>query len=205
MTSKKLPRNRFLTDFVTTIAMGKVIIGMTSSLDGYIEDESGDVSRLYPDLKALRETEMMKAAIESTGAVVMGRQTFDMAQDPDWYAGNYEFQTPIFVLTHEAPEKHPKESDDLKFTFVAEGVEEAIQQAKRAAGDKDVMVIGGASTFQQCISAGLCDEIQIGIMPVLLGGGLRLFANMDGKAIRLEKIKVFEATPDRVDVVYRLK
>ena len=63
-----------------------------------------------------------------------------MGGDPDWFAGNYEFQTPIFVLTHEAPKKHPKETDRLKFTFVTDGIESAIQKAKKAAGDKDVVV-----------------------------------------------------------------
>ena len=185
--------------------MGKVIIGMTTSLDGYIEEKKGGIRSLYPDLKELRKTEMLQEAIKNTGAVVMGRHAYDMAPDADWYVDNYEFQTPIFVLTHKPPRKHPKESDQLKFIYVKDGIQSAIRQAKEAAGEKDVTVIGGASTFQQCINAGLCDEIQMGIMPVLLGGGLRLFQKTNGKSpVKLEKVKVFEAMPERVDIVYKV-
>src|SRR5581483_8665795 len=125
--------------------MGKVILGMTTSLDGFINDRSGSVGALYPDLAELRNTEPLQEAIQNTGAVVMGRNAFAMAQDPDWYAGNYEFQVPIFVITQQAPQKHPKETDALTFTFVTDGIESAIRQARAAAGDKDVYIIGGAS------------------------------------------------------------
>ena len=83
----------------------------------------------------------------------MGWNAFAMAKDPDFYAGNYEFQVPIFVLTHEVPRKHPKETDQPKFTFVTGGIGGAIRQAKAAAGEKDVVVIGGASAAQQCLRA----------------------------------------------------
>lgn len=98
-----------------------------------------------------------------------------MTQDPDFYAENYEFQVPIFILTHTPPHKRPEENDQLTFTFVTDGMHSAIAQAKVSAGHKDVTVIRGASTVQQCLSAGLADEIDIDIMPVLLCGGLRLF------------------------------
>lgn len=71
-----------------------------------------------------------------------------MAEDPDWYAGNYEYQVPIFVLTHHIPSKQPRRTDSLYFTCVTDGIESAIKQAKAAAGDKDVTVIGGASTIR---------------------------------------------------------
>ena len=74
--------------------MGKVIVGMTISLDGFVADQNGNAGRLYPDLAALRYTTYIKDAIEETGAVLMGRRTFEMA-DPDSYVGNYEFQVPI--------------------------------------------------------------------------------------------------------------
>src|SRR5947207_15103291 len=168
------------------VSMAKVIIGMTMSLDGFVNDRNGDVSRIYHDLEALRKTAFLQEVIKTTGAVVMGRHAFDMADDPDWFAGNYEFQVPIFVLTHAAPAKHPKETETLHFSFVTDGIESALKQAKAAAGEKDVQVIGGASTFQQCLQTGLCDEIQIGIMPVLLGDGLRLFEHIDAEHIQLE-------------------
>src|SRR5512142_2306806 len=118
--------------------MGKVIVGMTMSLDGLINDQEGSVEALYPDLVAWREIEPGRKSIRNTGAVVMGRNSFAMSEDPDWFAGNYEYQVPIFVLTHQPPKKQPKETDTLKFTFVTDGIASAIRQAKATAGDQDV-------------------------------------------------------------------
>jgi dihydrofolate reductase len=114
--------------------MAKVVGGMTLSLDGFASDPHGDVSRLYPDLGELRETEMLQEEIRTTGAVVMGRHSYNMG-DPDSFADHYEYQVPIFVLTHHIPEKKPKETETLSITFVTEGVERAIAQAKAAAGE----------------------------------------------------------------------
>ena len=177
--------------------MGKVILGMTISLDGFINDRGGSVGALYPDLDTLRNTEPMRESIQNTGAVVMGWNAYAMAEDPDSYAGNYEFQVPIFVLTHKAPKRHPKETHDLTFTFVTDGIESAIGQAKAAAGDKDVAVIGGASTAQQCLTAGLVDELHMDIMPVLLCGGLRPFEDIGTEQIQLERLTVIELPAGR--------
>ncbi len=184
--------------------MGKVILGMTMSLDGFINDRNGSVEVLYPDLVAWRETEPGKESIQNTGAVVMGRHSFDMAQDPDWFAGNYEYQVPIFVLTHRVPKKTPKQTDDLTFTFVTDGIESAVRQAKAAASGKDVNVIGAASTAQQCLRAGLADELHVDVMPVLLGGGLRIFDRLAGERIQLERIKVMELPAGRTHLRYRI-
>ncbi len=184
--------------------MAKVIVGMTMSLDGYIHDRSGSVGALYPDLGALRDTEPMREAIQNTGAVVMGWKAFAMADDPDFYAGNYEFQVPIFVLTHAIPKRQPKETDQLTFTFVIDGIENAIRQAKAAAGDKKVAVIGGASTARQCLEAGLADELHVDLMPVLLGGGLRLFEDISPESIRLERMKVLELPGGRTHLRFLL-
>jgi dihydrofolate reductase len=184
--------------------MGKVILGATMSLDGFINDRSGSVGALYPDLDALRDTEPLRESIQNTGAVVMGRNAYAMAEDPDSYAGNYEFQVPIFVLTHDVPKRHPKETDDLTFTFVTDGIESAVEQARAAAGDKDVAVIGGASTAQQCIKAGLADELHIDIMPVLLCGGLRLFEDVGTEQIRLERMKAMELIAGRTHLRFRV-
>lgn len=181
--------------------MGKVIGGMTHSLKGFVSDPRGDVGRLYPDLGELRNTEVLQEEIQATGAVVMGRNSYNMG-DPDSFAENYEFQVPIFVLTHHFPEKKPKEPKSLTVTFVTDGIESAIAKAKAAAGEKDVVVIG-ASTNQQCINAKLCDELHIGIMPVLFGDGLRMFDYIDVAHIALEKIKVFEAGA-RTDIWFRI-
>ena len=176
----------------TRTGQGKVIVGATMSLDGFINDRSGSVDRLYPDLEALRKTEALQESIRTTGAVVMGRRAYAMG-DPDSYVDNYEFQVPIFVLTHAVPEKLPKQSEKLTFTFVTDGIESAIRQAKAAAGDKNVTVVGGASTAQQCIQTGLVDEIEIGIMPILFGEGLRFFDQLDADSIELETTRVREA------------
>lgn len=184
--------------------MGKVIVRMTISLDGFVNDRFGEVTRLYPDLAALRKTEMLVESIRTTGAVLMGRRAYEMA-DPDSYDwDDYEFQVPIFVLTHRVPERIPRENGKLTLTFVTGGVECAIAKAKKAAGDKNVTVVGGASTFQQCVNAGLCDEMQIGIMPVLLGNGLRLFENIDTNHIQLQKLRILESDLGRTDILFRV-
>jgi dihydrofolate reductase len=184
--------------------MGKVILGMTMSLDGFVNDEKGSVAQLYPDLDQLRDTEPLQEAIRNTGAVVMGRHAFDMADDPDFYAGNYEFQVPIFVLTHEPPNKHPKETEDLTFTFVTDSLESAIAQAKAAAQDRDVTIIGGASVAQQTLRAGLVDELEIDVMPILLGDGLRLFEETDNRQVQLERLEVMELPGGRTHLKFRI-
>src|SRR2546426_12191264 len=129
--------------------MATVIVGMTSSLDGFVADPSGGLDRLYPDLEALQGSAYMNSLIEETGAVLMGRRAFEMG-DPDWFVGNYEFQVPIFVLTHHPPDVQPKQDERLTFTFVTDGIE-------------------------QLLRAGLADELRVDFMPVLLGAGLRPF------------------------------
>ncbi len=181
--------------------MGIVIGGMTISLDGFVEDREGSIGRLYPDMEALHETESLKESIATTGAVVMGRRTFAMG-DADWYAGNYEFQVPIIVLTHHPPEKMPKQDDNLTFTFVTDGVESAVRQAKAAAGERNVVIVGGASTIQHCLRAGLVDVLELSIVPVVLGGGRALF-DPAAQSLRLEKIRVFDS-PCRTDIRYRV-
>jgi dihydrofolate reductase len=172
-------------------------------LDGFIHDRNGSLGRLYADFDALRDAPAFQEAIRNTGAVVMGRRTFEMG-DRDSYAEHYEFQVPIFVLTHSAPQQHPKENDHLKFTFVSDGIESAIAQARRAAGNRDVQVVGGASTIQQALNAALVDELQIDVMPVLLGEGLRFFEHIDTERIKLEKTRVEETTPARTSVTFKV-
>jgi dihydrofolate reductase len=184
--------------------MGNVVLGMTMSLDGLINDRNGSVAALYPDLAAWRETEPGKESIQNTGAVVMGRNSYAMSEDPDWFAGNYEYQVPIFVLTHAPPEKHPKETRDLTFTFVTDGIQSAIRQAKVAAGDREVNIIGAASTARQCLRAGLADELHVDIMPVLLGSGLRVFEDLGTETIQLERIKVMELPGGRTHLRFRI-
>lgn len=181
--------------------MGNVIIGATFSLDGFVSDRNGDLSRLYPDFAALHKTEMLREEIQMTGAVVMGRRSYDMAGGD---LTGYEYQVPIFVLTHTTPTQEIKGvNDQLTVTFVTSGIERAIAQAKAAAGEKQVMVVGGADTAQQLLRAGLVDEIHIGIAPVFLGEGLRFFAPGGNEQVQLERIKVFES-PTRTDLWFRV-
>jgi dihydrofolate reductase len=181
--------------------MGNVIVGATLSLDGFMSDRHGDISRLYPDLEALRSTAMLQEEIRMTGAVVMGRRAYDMGEGD---LTDYEYQVPIFVLTHHVPEQRAKgENDRLSVTFVTEGIHRAIEQAQAAAGDKQVTVVGGANTAQQCLRAGLVDEIHMGIVPVLLGEGLRFFEPGANEQMELERTRVFESST-RADLWFRV-
>ncbi len=180
--------------------MAKIIAGMTMSLDGFVADPDGNVDRLYPDLEALRGTGYMNDAVAATGAVIMGRKTFEMG-DPDSYVGAYEFQVPIFVLTHHPPRVPPKQDERLTFTFVGDGVASAVSQALAAAGDQAVQVVGGASVIQQLLRAGLVDELHVDVMPVLLGGGLRFLENID--RVFLETLGV-ETVGQRTSLRYRV-
>jgi dihydrofolate reductase len=171
--------------------VGKVVVGMTLSLDGYVTDRNGDAGVLYPDFKTFVNSPYLRESVERTGAVVMGRSTYDMANGD--FIG-YEFQVPIFVLTHDVPaEVASGENDNLTFTFVTDGIESAVAQAKAAAGERDVTIVGGASTIQQCLKAGLADELHVDLMPLILGGGLRLFEHLEDAQIKLEKLKVMES------------
>ena len=124
--------------------------------------------------------------------------------DPDSYVGNCEFQVPIFVLTHHPPSVAPKQDARLTFTFVTDGVESAVGQAKAAARDKAVQVVGGVSTAQQLLDARLVDELHVDIMPVFLGIGLRSFEGSSLERLRLEKINVQEVGA-RTSLRFRLK
>src|SRR3712207_1058999 len=168
--------------------MARVIAGMTVSLDGFVQDAEGSAAALYPDLADLRDSPYMEAMQAETGAVLMGRRTFDMAGDTDSYADTYELQVPIFVLTHTPPAVAPKRNERLVVTFVTDGIEPAVAQAAEAAGERAVTVVGGVDLNRQLLAAGLVDELRVDVMPVLLEAGLRLF---DGTPpVALEKLGV---------------
>ncbi len=167
--------------------MGNVVVGMTVSLDGFINDGDGSLSALYSDFDDLQNAELMKESIRNTGAVVMGWRTFNMAKDLDSYAVDYEYQVPIFVVTHKLPLRHPKENDKLKIFFVTDGLEVAIARAKQAAQQLDVTVVGGAKIIQQCLAKKLANELQIDVMPILLGNGQRLFDGSVTPDLKLKK------------------
>lgn len=166
---------------------------MAMSLDGFVADANGDVTPLYPDLVqgSMKDNELVKESIASTGAVVMGRGAYDMAQGD---FSEYEYQVPIFVLTHHPPDEVPKgqSKGGLTAEFVTDGLEQAIAMAETAAGEQNVTVVGGASVTQQCIRAGLFDELHIALVPLLLCEGLQLFENIGNEPIKLETSRVVE-------------
>jgi dihydrofolate reductase len=112
------------------------------------------------------------------------------------------FHMPVFVLTHDAREKLTKEGGTT-FTFVNDGIESALEQARAAAGDKDVSVAGGANTIQQYLNARLIDEMQIHLVPLMLGGGIRLFDQVDPELVELEGTRVVES-PGVTHLKYRV-
>lgn len=183
--------------------MSRVIAGMTMSLDGFVADREGGVGALYRDFDAMHESDAIAAAAEETGAVLMGRTTFEMADDPDSFADTYEFQVPIVVVTHEPPAVHPKENDRLTFTFVTDGIEPALAIATEAAGDKAVTVVGGVEVIRQLLRAGMVDELHIDIAPLFLGEGLRLF---DDPSLERAGIALIDCqrTGERASLKYRV-
>jgi dihydrofolate reductase len=193
------------------MTMGKVVFNMTMSLDGFVagpndgpENGLGDggdrlfewyfsgdtevrISEGTPVLKVSPQSaEVLREALARGGVGVWGRKTFDIAGA--W--GGHPTTTPCFIVTHTVPQEWAGEGSP--FVFVTDGVESAIRQAKKAAGDKDVVVCT-ASILQQCLNSGLMDELHIDLAPVLLGGGVRLFDNLNVKSIELESIGVIEA------------
>jgi len=182
--------------------MGKVNAGMAMSLDGFETDRDGSVSPLYPAFAEMVSSDYLQQIIATAGAVLMGKNTYDMGQGE--YTG-YEFQVPIFVLTHSVPTTVAKgENDQLSFHFVTEGVDNLIHQAKAAAGDKDVVIVGGPTVIQQCLKAGVIDELQISIIPVLMGAGLRLFETWEHAPIQLEKVNVVATPGGGTDISFRV-
>lgn len=181
--------------------MTRVIFGLMLSLDGCINDEHGSVAPLYPDPVALMASAQMQETIRTTGAVVMGRRTYEMAEGD--YTG-YEFQTPIFVVTRRPPATVARgENARLRFHFVTDGVVSAVAQVRSAAGGRDVVIVGGAQTFQQALNAGVVDELQLAIRPILLGAGLRLFDGIDAASVTLEPLATI-AIPGATELRYRV-
>jgi dihydrofolate reductase len=131
-------------------------------------------------------TAVLEAELANIGATIMGRNMFGGGPGPwsevnpwnGWWGANPPFHHPVFVLTHHAREPLVMQGD-TRFTFVTDGIESALEQARRAAGDKDVALAGGARTAQQYLNAGLVDEVQLHVVPTLLGGGERLFDTVD--------------------------
>jgi dihydrofolate reductase len=191
--------------------MGKVAMGLSMSLDGFIAGPNdspelplgengerlfawysgGDTEYGLPGTEMVfrvspQSAELLREAHSKMGAFVTGRRTFDITNG---WGGNPPLGVPTFVVSHTVPQEWVYEGSP--FTFVTDGVESAVEQAREVAGDKDVAV-GAASVVQQCLRAGLLDEIHIDLVPVLLGDGVRLFEHLGTGPIELESTQVIE-------------
>lgn len=155
-------------------------------------------------------TPVMEEALAGVGATIMGRNMFGggpgpWGEDPwqGWWGEEPPFHTSVFVLTHHEREPLEKEGGTT-FFFVTDGIESALKQAKEAAGGMDVSLGGGADVAQQYLAAGLIDELQLNVVPVLLGAGTRLFDERTVAAdLALEQVKVVEA-PGVTHLRYRV-
>jgi len=200
---------------------GKVLAGMSMSLDGFIAgpndgpdnglgDGGDQLHQWIYDLQSWRaphgleggvtnqDDGVMKEAFERPGAFIMGRRMFDNAEAA--WGDEPPFHRPVFVLTHRERERDVKKGGTT-FTFVTEGIESALSQAREEAGEKDVAV-AGANAIQQFINAGLLDELEIDLVPVFLGGGVPLLANI-GSDIRFEKTRTVDS-PAVTHLWYRI-
>ena len=201
--------------------MGKVTFNMTMSLDGFVagpndspENGLGDggeglfnwyfsgetevyMSEGVPPLKVSKQSaEILRAGISMIGAGIWGRRTFDIAHA---WGGNPP-GSPAFIVTHHIPQEWVKQGSP--FIFITDGVESAIREAKEAAGDKDVMICT-ANVLQQALKAGLVDEINIDVAPILIGGGVSLFDRLGTGPIELERTRVVDA-PGVTHLQYRV-
>jgi dihydrofolate reductase len=191
--------------------MGKVRTALSMSLDGFIGGPNdgpeapmgeggerllgwyagGDTEYRLPGTEMVfkvsaQTAELLRVTRGTTGALVTGRRTFDLTNG---WGGRHPLDVPVFVLTHTVPQEWLYEGSP--FTFVTDGLESALEQAKAVAGDKDVGV-GAANIVQQCIRAGLLDEIHVDLVPVLLGDGVRLLDHLGTEPIELESTRVIE-------------
>jgi dihydrofolate reductase len=174
------------------IEMSKVIANMSMSLDGFIADPADGIDQLFGwmgngevevptavDWATFRmsppSAEYMREAMESVGALITGRHLYDITQG---WGGTHPLGVPVIVVSHNTP------ADRVDtFTF-ADGVEKAVELAKQAAGDKNV-VVASAKIAQQCLDAGLLDGVNVDLVPVILGQGVRWFENLGRTPVEL--------------------
>ena len=193
--------------------MQKVTSEISMSIDGFVTDpmasvgnplEGHDPGRLHDwrfDAKTETDVAIVDEIYASTGAVLIGKRMFDVGFEP--WGDPPPFGMPVFVVTHEEREALPMQGGTT-YTFVTGGIEAALEMARVAAGDKDVGIWGGASIIGQYLEAGLLDEMQIHLVPVLLGDGIRLFEDLDPEGIELRRTGSIEtpgATHLRFEVV----
>jgi dihydrofolate reductase len=214
--------------------MTKLTLDISMSLDGYIAGPNQTLEeplgkggeRLHEwvtRLEAWREphgleggetnadSEVVTEALAAAGAIVMGRRMFSGGEGPweddpnpdAWWGDNPPFHVPVFVITHHERETVAKEGGTT-FTFVTDGIESALEQARAVAGDKNVALGGGADVVQQYLKAGLLEELQIHVVPLLLGGGVSLFGSLGIDQAELEQTRVI-ASPSVTHLRYSVR
>jgi len=200
--------------------MVKVYVSLSMSLDGFITgpnprpgEPMGDGGeRLHEWMAGMADyrergdtsnadADVLHELSSRTGALLMGRTMFDAGEVP--WGDDPPFGMPVFVLTHRPRETVTKQGGTT-YTFVTDGLEAALEQAKAAAGGKDVGLGGGANLAQQCLRAGILDEIQIHLVPVLLGAGTRLFDHLGAEPIELERTRVVESPVSVTHLSFRV-
>jgi dihydrofolate reductase len=180
--------------------MSRVLFEISMSLDGLITGPN--VGREHPlgeggeqlhdwmfDRKTEEDARLRDELYARTGAILIGHGMFELGYEP--WGDPPPFGMPVFILTHQPREPLPMQGGTT-YTFVTDGIESALEQARSAAGDKDVGIWGGADVFRQYLAAGLIDEIQIHLAPVVLGDGVRLFEGLDAGRIELERTRLIE-------------
>jgi dihydrofolate reductase len=192
--------------------MGKVILDMSMSLDGFVTAANprmdapvGDGGLVLTEWAISNEKsdvnrKLLEDSVVTLGAIIAGRITYDTSV-PWWGANGPTGQSrrPIFVVTHQAPKESPENG---VYTFVTDGIEKALARAKAVAGENDVAVMGGANIAQQYLKAGLVDDVSIHLVPVIFGSGTRLFDGLS-EHIKLEPVTVLE-TPNATHLRYRV-
>jgi dihydrofolate reductase len=204
--------------------MGKLTFEITMSVDGFITGPDPGYEhplgiggeRLHQWIFGLRgwreahgesggetgaDDDLLQESVSANGAIIMGRRMFSggsgpWEEDPNadaWWGDDPPFHVPVFVLTHHARETVEKQGETT-FHFVTGGVEAALEQAKAAAGERNVGIAGGANVFQQYLKAGLLDEMLLHVVPVLTGDGVRLFENhLGADQLELERTQVIDS------------
>ncbi|MFC4048605.1 dihydrofolate reductase family protein [Actinomadura syzygii] len=202
---------------------GKVFFSVSMSLDGFIAPSSIDElmgqqwmelqrwvfpQRFFRENLKLgaggeegRDNDILRETFERTGASVMGKRMFDAGEQA--WPEEAPFHTPVFVVTHEKRDPWERPGGTT-FHFVNDGIETALDQAREAAGDRDVRVAGGAATILEYLNAGLIDEFSIAVSPVLFGSGIRLFEDVDATRVALDPVRT-EPSPRTTHLTYTVR
>lgn len=182
--------------------MSKLILDMAVSLDGFVagkNDADAGLHNWYFS-PSTRNKELIDDLITTTGAIIMGRRSYDMGDEYDGFVDN-PYQVPHFVITHNPPTSVAKGT--TQFIFVTDGIKNLVSKAKDLADTKNVIFGGGANVAQQLLKAGLLDEIHIHLVPILLGEGISLWDDLGIEPIQLENIQVIE-TKDVTHLKFRI-